>query len=62
MASGRDATSSLCSDVRKIFAGAFSGLPGVFEVTYDRPDVLLNPINIRRVGPSTEGFRSRRAA
>ena len=28
--------------------GSFSGVPGVFEGTYERPDVLLNPIRLRR--------------
>jgi len=28
--------------------GSFAGVPGVFEVTYERPDVLLNPVRIRR--------------
>ncbi len=37
--------------------GAFLGLPGIFEVTYARPDVLLNPIRIQReLEPSTEAF------
>ena len=37
--------------------GSFFGLPGVFEVTYERPDVLLNPLRIQReFEPSTEAF------
>lgn len=37
--------------------GAFAGVPGIFEVTYERPDVLLNPIRIQReLEPSTEAF------
>ncbi len=37
--------------------GAFAGVPGIFEVTYERPDVLLDPIRIRReLEPSTEAF------
>jgi hypothetical protein len=37
--------------------GAFSGVPGIFEVTYERPEVLLNPVLIRReIEPSTEAF------
>mgnify|MGYP001564551617 CR=1 FL=1 len=32
-------------------------LPGIFEVTYLRPDVLLDPIRIRReLSPSAEAF------
>ncbi len=39
--------------------GAFSGAPGFFDVTYERPDVRLNPIRIRRrLEPSTEVFGS----
>ena len=37
--------------------GSFSGVPGVFEVTYERPDVYLNPVRVRRsLEPSTEAF------
>ncbi|MEQ1918691.1 MAG: hypothetical protein ABL955_05785 [Elusimicrobiota bacterium] len=37
--------------------GAYLGLPGIFEVTYTRPEVLLNPIRIRReFALSTEAF------
>lgn len=37
--------------------GAFSGAPGVFEVTYERPDVLLDPVRVRRpLEPSAEAF------
>lgn len=28
--------------------GSFTGVPGVFEVTYERPEVLLNPVRLRR--------------
>lgn len=28
--------------------GAFTGVPGVFEVTYERPEVFLDPVRIRR--------------
>lgn len=28
--------------------GSFAGVPGVFEVTYERPEVLLNPVRLRR--------------
>lgn len=28
--------------------GSFAGIPGVFEVTYERPEVLLNPVRLRR--------------
>ncbi len=28
--------------------GAITGSPGYFEVTYERPDVLLNPVNLKR--------------
>ncbi|MCR4294591.1 MAG: hypothetical protein NUW21_03595, partial [Elusimicrobia bacterium] len=30
--------------------GSFAGVPGVFEVTYERPEVLLNPVRLRRGG------------
>ncbi len=37
--------------------GSYAGLPGYFEVTYERPDVLLNPIRIRReLEPATDSF------
>ncbi|MDD5304973.1 MAG: hypothetical protein PHS14_17890 [Elusimicrobia bacterium] len=37
--------------------GSFAGLPGLFEVTYERPDVLLNPIRIQReLEPSGDSF------
>lgn len=37
--------------------GSFAGVPGVFEVTYERPDVLLNPLRLRRSAePSAEAF------
>ncbi len=37
--------------------GSFSGLRGLFEVTYERPEVLLEPIRIRReLEPSTDAF------
>lgn len=37
--------------------GSFAGVPGVFEVTYERPEVLLNPIRIRReLEPSSGAF------
>ncbi|MBI5246535.1 MAG: hypothetical protein HY923_05095 [Elusimicrobia bacterium] len=28
--------------------GSFTGVPGQFEVTYERPDVLLEPVRVRR--------------
>ncbi|MDP3541063.1 MAG: hypothetical protein Q8T11_01190 [Elusimicrobiota bacterium] len=37
--------------------GSFSGVPGVFEVTYERPEVLLNPVRLRRgAAPPLEPF------
>ena len=37
--------------------GELLGVPGVFEVTYERPDVLLNPVRVQReLEPSTEAF------
>ncbi len=30
--------------------GSFAGVPGVFEVTYQRPEVLLAPVRLRRGG------------
>jgi hypothetical protein len=37
--------------------GSFSGVPGVFEITDERPDVLLNPVRLRReLEPSAEAF------
>jgi hypothetical protein len=37
--------------------GAYAGVPGFFEVTYERPDVLLNPVRIsRELEPSTDSF------
>ncbi len=36
--------------------GAFSGAPGFFEVTYERPEVLLDPIRIRRRPEPAEAF------
>lgn len=37
--------------------GSFKGVPGYFEITYERPDVLLNPVSVRRdLAPSTDAF------
>jgi len=37
--------------------GSFAGVPGVFEITEERPDVYLNPLRIRReLEPSTDAF------
>jgi len=37
--------------------GEIRGVPGIFEVTYERPDVLLNPIRIRReLAPEIDAF------
>lgn len=37
--------------------GAIAGSPGYFEVTYERPDVLLNPVRIARErAPADEPF------
>jgi hypothetical protein len=37
--------------------GSFTGAPGYFEITYERPDVLLKPVHVRRdLAPSTDAF------
>jgi len=37
--------------------GVIGGVPGIFEVTYERPDVLLDPVRVRReLEPPLESY------
>ncbi len=36
------------------FSGSLRGAPGVFEVTYERPDVLLDPVRVSRLARPTD--------